>query len=54
MLLTAESESPYSETYVYIENFLLEHNMLKRTMESDSTHMKTYINMYFMYVSYVL
>ena len=46
MILTAESDSPYRITYVYIGNFLLEHNRPKITMDSDLPYVITYMYIY--------
>ena len=43
MLLTAKSGSQGRKTYVYIQNFLLEHNWPKITMDSDSPFVITYM-----------
>ena len=50
MILTSESDSPYRITYVYMPNFLLEHNRPIITMESDSPYVITYMYIYHMYI----
>ncbi len=44
--MTADSDSRYMKTYVYMLNFLLEGNRPKITMDSDSPYMITYMYIY--------